>query len=296
MAQIEEDNQNILPELFESYQASNQTARLTVNYPDRTGVFFFQNGDLIDAQLGDQSGANAINQALQMTEEDFRVDLDIKIPPRTVFEPLDEILTDVSRHQTVRRENGSVIPQADFSLAETHEQNQHAAFSDSKTQAHNESANLTLNGRATIMEATARQVEEIEMNIPVNVQTSQVISPPEIKHEDSTGEIYRVLAATGMVKSGVVIDEDGIAVEEIGQEDASLAQTAFMIAGLELLVAAQFDLGPCEGAVLEKAGDTRLVTKSGGLTCAFIPVSRAPVAKAFNETRLALEKLAGERA
>jgi hypothetical protein len=38
-----------------------------------------------------------------------------------------------------------------------------------------------------------------------------------------------------------------------------------------------------------------LVTKAGGLSCAFIPVPRVPIARAFNETRRALEQLAGER-
>ena len=126
-----------------------------------------------------------------------------------------------------------------------------------------------------------------------NPPTVSPAPPPAVVSADDHRLIQQALAATGVMQSGLIIDEDGVVVSELGESDAALAQTAFMVAGLESLVSALFDLGPCEGALLDHNGAATMVTRANGLSCAFVPVPRTPVARAFNETRRALEQSAG---
>ena len=99
MALLNEHNETALPGIFEMYCAGRQTARLTVNYPDGEGVFFFEKGELIEAQLGELNGMEAVDQALRLQEEGFRVDLDVAVPPRTIFGEWGSLLPENNRQQ-----------------------------------------------------------------------------------------------------------------------------------------------------------------------------------------------------
>ena len=58
------------------------TARLTVNYPTGEGVFFFQDGEVVDARLGNMVGIDAVYRALGMEEGSFRIDAGVTSPTR----------------------------------------------------------------------------------------------------------------------------------------------------------------------------------------------------------------------
>ncbi|MEW6733575.1 MAG: DUF4388 domain-containing protein [Acidobacteriota bacterium] len=73
------------------------TARLTVHYPNGDGVFYFQDGEVVDARLGELSGIDAVYQALRYTEGSFRIDTGIAAPIRTIYDPWANILMEGMR-------------------------------------------------------------------------------------------------------------------------------------------------------------------------------------------------------
>lgn len=73
------------------------TARLTVNYVSGEGVFYFQDGEIVDARLGNLVGIDAVYRALTMEEGSFRIDAGVTSPTRTIFEQWAGILMEGMR-------------------------------------------------------------------------------------------------------------------------------------------------------------------------------------------------------
>ncbi|MBI4749838.1 MAG: DUF4388 domain-containing protein [Acidobacteria bacterium] len=63
------------------------TARLTVHYPIGDGIFYFAEGEVVDARLGNLVGTDAVYKALAYDQGSFRIDTGIPAPQRTIFEP-----------------------------------------------------------------------------------------------------------------------------------------------------------------------------------------------------------------
>lgn len=68
------------------------TARLTVHYPIGDGVFYFADGDVVDAKLGKLTGVEAVYKALEYDQGSFRVDSGIRAPTRTINDNWSNIL------------------------------------------------------------------------------------------------------------------------------------------------------------------------------------------------------------
>jgi len=86
------------------------TARLTVHYPTGDGVFYFQDGDVVDARFGELSGIDAVYQALRYSEGSFRIDTGIAAPMRTIYDPWPNILMEGMR--IIDEERAGIIPTA----------------------------------------------------------------------------------------------------------------------------------------------------------------------------------------
>jgi Domain of unknown function (DUF4388) len=86
------------------------TARLTVHYPTGDGVFYFQDGDVVDARFGELSGIDAVYQALRYSEGSFRIDTGIAAPIRTIYDPWPNILMEGMR--IIDEERAGIIPTA----------------------------------------------------------------------------------------------------------------------------------------------------------------------------------------
>src|SRR4029079_7924708 len=83
------------------------TARLTVNYPTGEGVFYFQDGEIVDARLGNLVGIDAVYRALTMEEGSFRIDAGVTSPTRTIFEQWAGILMEGMRLIDEARNNAA---------------------------------------------------------------------------------------------------------------------------------------------------------------------------------------------
>lgn len=90
------------------------TARLTVNYPTGEGVFYFQDGEVVDARMGNLVGIDAIYKALGMEEGSFRIDAGVTSPTRTVFERWASILMEGMRLLDEAKREGGGINQTQF--------------------------------------------------------------------------------------------------------------------------------------------------------------------------------------
>ncbi|MFY9225050.1 MAG: DUF4388 domain-containing protein [Blastocatellia bacterium] len=84
------------------------TARLTVHYPIGDGVFYFQDGDIVDARFGELTGIDAVYQALRFSEGSFRIDTGISAPIRTIYDPWANILMEGMR--IIDEERAGMIP------------------------------------------------------------------------------------------------------------------------------------------------------------------------------------------
>ncbi|KAF0207012.1 MAG: Roadblock/LC7 domain-containing protein, partial [bacterium] len=69
-------------------------ARLLVRFPVGDGIFYFQDGEIYDARLGQLSGIKAIYEALKYEEGTFRIDASVTTSERTVFKSWAEVLID----------------------------------------------------------------------------------------------------------------------------------------------------------------------------------------------------------
>ncbi|MEW6730345.1 MAG: SUMF1/EgtB/PvdO family nonheme iron enzyme [Acidobacteriota bacterium] len=88
-------------------------ARLLVHYPVGDAIFYFQDGEVFDARLGELSGVNAIYEALKYNEGAFRIDAGVSAPNRTIFKPWAELLMDGLRR--LDEAKAGIISQTDES-------------------------------------------------------------------------------------------------------------------------------------------------------------------------------------
>jgi ABC-type branched-subunit amino acid transport system substrate-binding protein len=84
-------------DLIQFYSLSRQTAAVTILSPlgrDQDGVLYLEGGDVVDARFADLNGLPAVRRALRLREGEFRVELNIKAPARTIFEPWSKLVLD----------------------------------------------------------------------------------------------------------------------------------------------------------------------------------------------------------
>lgn len=76
-----------LAELIEFFCNLRKTGRLKVEYPSAPGVFYFKEGELVDAQLGSITGTEAVYHALTLPGAAFDFNTHIYASRRTINEP-----------------------------------------------------------------------------------------------------------------------------------------------------------------------------------------------------------------
>ena len=82
-------------DLIQFYSMSRQTAVVTIVSPagrDHDGTLYIEGGDVIDARFGELAGLDALRRALRLKDGEFRVELNVKCPARTIFEPWGKIV------------------------------------------------------------------------------------------------------------------------------------------------------------------------------------------------------------
>jgi hypothetical protein len=98
-------NDFALPDLVRTLHGQRKTGRLQIDYPELPAAFYFEGGQLVDAQLGDLKGLEALFAALGMPGASFNFNPLVRPPKRTVAEherkALQELLAGTNEPQTL---------------------------------------------------------------------------------------------------------------------------------------------------------------------------------------------------
>src|SRR5690349_15553008 len=109
MALIGDFSDTPFADLIQLYAGSGQTVAVTVNLPDGLeGVFYVENGDIVDAHLGDAMGRDAVRQAIRLERGGFVVEQGVRAAQRTLAMPWRQLLMEeVVRMDEDRRRGAS---------------------------------------------------------------------------------------------------------------------------------------------------------------------------------------------
>ncbi|MDX6272700.1 MAG: hypothetical protein QOD28_3923 [Acidobacteriota bacterium] len=92
-----------LPDLIRTLRAQRKSGRLQVEYADSPGAFFFEDGQLVDAQLGRLRGLEALYAALALDGASFNFNPLVRPPERSIDRQQQKFINDLVA--TPRREN-----------------------------------------------------------------------------------------------------------------------------------------------------------------------------------------------
>ncbi|MCA1565667.1 MAG: DUF4388 domain-containing protein [Acidobacteria bacterium] len=92
-----------LPDLIRTLRAQRKSGRLQVEYADAPGSFFFEDGQLVDAQLGTLRGLEALYAALALDGASFNFNPLVRPPERNIDRQQQKFITDLV--EMPRREN-----------------------------------------------------------------------------------------------------------------------------------------------------------------------------------------------
>src|SRR5689334_22348641 len=110
MALIGDFSDTSFADLIQLYAGTRQTVAVTVNLPDgegEDGVFYVENGEIVDAWLGDARGRTAIRRALSLGRGAFVVQPEVRSGERTITEPWRKVLLEELVHLDEERRSGT---------------------------------------------------------------------------------------------------------------------------------------------------------------------------------------------
>jgi hypothetical protein len=84
-----------LADLFRTLRAQRKSGRLQVEYPDAPGAFFFEEGQLVDAWLGELRGVEAVHAALALPGASFNFNPLVRPPDRGIDRQQQKFIADV---------------------------------------------------------------------------------------------------------------------------------------------------------------------------------------------------------
>jgi len=89
-------------DLMQFYCMNRETVAVSVKSlrpgaPD--GIFYLEGGAVVHARFGNRNGLDAVRDALKLRDGPFRVDLNVRPPQRTIFEPWNKLLLEETWRQ-----------------------------------------------------------------------------------------------------------------------------------------------------------------------------------------------------
>jgi hypothetical protein len=97
-----------LPELIRRLRVQRKSGRLQVEYPDGPGSFFFEDGQMVDARLGELRGVEALYAALALEGGSFNFNPLVRPPERNIDRQGQQFIRDLV--EAPRREGLAEIP------------------------------------------------------------------------------------------------------------------------------------------------------------------------------------------
>jgi hypothetical protein len=96
-----------LPDIIRTLRVQRKSGRLQVEYPEAPGAFFFEDGQLVDAQMGSLRGVEAIYAALSLRGASFNFNPLVRPPERSIDRQGQKFISDLV--EAPRRENLSEL-------------------------------------------------------------------------------------------------------------------------------------------------------------------------------------------
>lgn len=103
-----------LPDLIRALRVQKKSGRLQVEYRDGPGSFFFEDGQIVDAQLGQLRGVEAVHTALSLEGASFNFNPLVRPPERNIDRQDQQFLLDLI--ESTRREGLAEIRAANREL------------------------------------------------------------------------------------------------------------------------------------------------------------------------------------
>jgi len=101
-------------DLVQFYCQRRETVALVVRTSRGEGTFFIQDGDVIEARLGNQKGLDAIRMAMRLRDGTFRVDKNAACPARNIHEPWTKVLLEEAwREDEANRDVDNILASLD---------------------------------------------------------------------------------------------------------------------------------------------------------------------------------------
>jgi hypothetical protein len=100
-------DENPLPELIRRLRVQRKSGRLRVEYADGPGSFFFEEGQMVDAHLGELRGVEALYAALELPNASFNFNPLVRPPERNIDRQGQQFIRDLV--EAPRREGLSEI-------------------------------------------------------------------------------------------------------------------------------------------------------------------------------------------
>ncbi|HEX8286010.1 MAG TPA: DUF4388 domain-containing protein [Pyrinomonadaceae bacterium] len=88
-----------LPELVRRLRVQRKSGRLQVEYPEGPGAFFFEDGQMVDAQLGELRGVEALYAALSLGGASFNFNPLVRPPERNIDRQGQQFIRDLVESQ-----------------------------------------------------------------------------------------------------------------------------------------------------------------------------------------------------
>ena len=84
-----------LPDLVRTLRAQRKTGRLQIEYPEGPAAFFFEDGQIVDAQLGSLRGLEALYAAVAMRGASFNFNPLVRPPERSIDRQQQQFISDL---------------------------------------------------------------------------------------------------------------------------------------------------------------------------------------------------------
>lgn len=84
-----------LPDLVRTLRAQRKTGRLQIEYPDGPASFFFEDGQIVDAQFGSLRGLEALHAAVSMRGASFNFNPLVRPPERSIDRQQQQFIGDL---------------------------------------------------------------------------------------------------------------------------------------------------------------------------------------------------------
>jgi hypothetical protein len=281
------------------------TTHIKLDFGDNSGSVFLKNFEIIDAEIGNLKGEQAFYEILLQKDGKFWTETDPKFSPeRTINRSWQHLLFDRMQpvNKTQSKATDLTLPEPLYLKDEVEDADEvmiikpsHKSTLKNETPVADEILVLDIFDNPTDSGSNRQIIDEIENQAEDHslLEDNQEFELAVQNSSDEHDALLQRLLSSGVVKGGVVIDEDGSTICEISENDPNIKQLASLVKGIENIVMSTFFLGDLNGAVLEIQQTSLLVKNFQNLSLVFSRPERVPIVRAFDGVQKAFEGALG---